>query len=111
MSDGFAINTGRLRGSGREFQRLGEQLGGRQGGLNAQLAGSPAVWGADEEGAAFGGQYQEITAKVQELITAMAEAFDTVGTNLGLNADHIDAAEEANTAQLNAILKQLESGT
>jgi hypothetical protein len=83
MSDGFAINTARLRGSGQEFQRLGEQLGGGQGELNARLAGSPGVWGADEEGAAFAGQYQEITAKVQELITAMTEAFDAVGTNPG----------------------------
>ncbi|MGH3387650.1 MAG: WXG100 family type VII secretion target [Actinomadura sp.] len=110
MSDGFAINSGELRGSGRELQRLAEQLSNRQGDLNAQVTGSSAVWGADEEGTAFGVAYQEIVGKVQELLGAMAEAFDTVGANLSLTADNFDAAEEANTAQLAAIMERLEAG-
>jgi hypothetical protein len=40
----------------------------------------------------------------------MAEAFDTVGANLTLAADNIDDAEEANSAQLAAIMERLEAG-
>ncbi len=107
MSDGFAIHTGNLRESGGQLQHLGEQFGGRQGGLNAQIIGSSAIWGADDEGAAFGEAYQELTAKVQELLGAMAEAFDTVGFNLGVVADNIDAADESVREQLAAIMDQL----
>jgi hypothetical protein len=37
----------------------------------------------------------------------MAEAFDTVGFNLGVVADNIDAADEAITAQLREIASQI----
>jgi uncharacterized protein YukE len=107
MPDGFAINTGELRGSGAQMQRLGGQFADRLSGVKAQIAGSSAIWGSDEEGAAFGEAYQEMTAKVGELFAAMAEAFDTVGFNLGVVADNIDAADDAITAQLMEIASQI----
>jgi uncharacterized protein YukE len=107
MPDGFAINTGELRGSGAQMQRLGGQFADHLSGVKARLAGSPAIWGADEEGAAFGEAYQEMTAKMGELLAAMAEAFDTVGFNLGVVADNIEAADDAVTAQLREIASQI----
>jgi uncharacterized protein YukE len=107
MPDGFAINTGELRGSGTQMQRLGGQFADHVSGVKAQIAGSSAIWGADEEGAVFGDAYQEMTAKAGELLDAMAAAFDTVGFNLGVVADNIDAADEAITAQLMEIASQI----
>jgi uncharacterized protein YukE len=107
MPDGFSINTGELRGSGTQLQRLGGQLADGLSGAKAQIAGSSAIWGADEEGAAFGEAYQEVSAKVGELLDALAEAFDTVGFNLGVVADNIDAADEAITEQLREIASQI----
>jgi uncharacterized protein YukE len=89
------------------MQHLGGQLSDRLGGLNTQITGSSAVWGADEEGAAFGQAYQEMAAKAGELLEALAEAFDTVGHNLGVVADNIDAADDAVIEQLNAIMDQI----
>ncbi|MBE1530620.1 WXG100 family type VII secretion target [Actinomadura algeriensis] len=95
MSDSFVISIQSLRESSSEFRQLGQQLSDGQGTLKSQVAGGPDVWGADEEGMAFGGAYQEVAAKMGELLGALAEAFDTVGHNLNVHADNVDAADEA----------------
>lgn len=107
MTGDIAVDVEQLRRSGGQLRRLGEEIAGRQGGWNADLRGSGAVWGADEEGAAFGRGYQDVTDVAGELFSALAEALDTVGTNLTVMADNLDAADQASQERFQAVLSKL----
>lgn len=108
MSNEFGVDVQGLRDAGMRMGQLGAQLAGRQGAINAQVAGSPAIWGADEEGAAFGSAYAEITSGFAELLDAMAGAIDVVGANLGVTADNFDAADAATAEGIAGIGRRLD---
>ncbi|GAA0553998.1 hypothetical protein [Actinomadura livida] len=107
MSDEFSVNVPGLRSAGTSMQQLGARLDGRQESLKSQVAGSSAIWGSDEEGSVFEGGYLEVTARLGELLGGLAEAFDTVGVNLGVSADNIAAADDATREQIHGIQQRL----
>ncbi|MER7672109.1 hypothetical protein ABTY61_27130 [Kitasatospora sp. NPDC096128] len=84
---GFALKPWELHGEGREFEKLGRELGKAVGALEKDLAALGAPWGADQPGSAFAAVYGPAHGELLGGLKALAGQVGKVGAGLHTMAE------------------------
>ncbi|MFE3874597.1 hypothetical protein ACFXPX_09370 [Kitasatospora sp. NPDC059146] len=84
---GFALKPWELHGEGREFEKLGRELGKAVGTLEKDLAALGAPWGADQPGSAFAAVYGPAHGELLGGLRALAGQVGQVGAGLHTMAE------------------------
>ncbi|MFD5463991.1 hypothetical protein ACFWIQ_14410 [Kitasatospora sp. NPDC127059] len=83
----FALKPWELHGEGREFEKLGRELGKAVGTLEKDLAALGTPWGADQPGSAFAAVYGPARGELLGGLTALADQVGGVGAGLHTMAE------------------------
>lgn len=99
MGDGFTVRPDQLRSAGAELAGVGTGLDGQTG----QLRGDASIWGADDEGSAFGSSYTEVASAAQEAMRALVAELGSVGERMTAMADDYDTLDGDSAGSLRSI--------
>ncbi|MBD0688779.1 hypothetical protein [Streptomyces sp. CBMA123] len=83
----FALKPWELHGEGREFEKLGRELGKAVGTLEKDLAALGTPWGTDQPGSAFAAVYGPAHGELLGGLKALAGQVGGVGTGLHTMAE------------------------
>jgi hypothetical protein len=86
-SAGFVIKPWELRGEGREFERIGRELGKAVGALEKGLAALGTPWGTDKPGGAFAAVYGPAHGELLGGLKGLAGGVGRVGAGLHAMAE------------------------
>ncbi|MFG3226454.1 hypothetical protein ACGF07_16940 [Kitasatospora sp. NPDC048194] len=81
-SSGFFLKPWELHGEGREFERIGGELGKAVGALEKGLAELGTPWGTDQPGSAFAAVYGPARGELLGGLKALAGGVGGVGAGL-----------------------------
>ncbi|MFJ8470465.1 hypothetical protein [Kitasatospora sp. NPDC094011] len=84
---GFVLKPWELHGEGREFEKLGRELGKAVGALEKDLAVLGTPWGADRPGGAFAAVYGPARGELLGGLRALAGQLGGVGAGLHTMAE------------------------
>ncbi|MGW2375068.1 MULTISPECIES: hypothetical protein [Kitasatospora] len=86
-SGGFVLKPWELHGEGREFEKLGRELGKAVGTLDKGLAALGTPWGTDQPGSAFAAVYGPAHGELLGGLRALAGQVGQVGAGLHAMAE------------------------
>ncbi|MGW3040688.1 hypothetical protein ACWC9T_11725 [Kitasatospora sp. NPDC001159] len=86
-SGGFVIKPWELRGEGREFEKIGRELGKAADALEEGLTALGTPWGADKAGSAFAAVYGPAHGELLGGLKGLAGGVGRVGAGLHAMAE------------------------
>ncbi|MER7750655.1 hypothetical protein [Kitasatospora sp. NPDC097643] len=89
----FVIKPWELHGEGREFERIGRELGKAVGALERGLGALGTPWGTDAPGSGFAAVYGHAHGELAAGLRGLAGRLGQVGTGLHTMAERVSDAD------------------
>jgi flagellin-like hook-associated protein FlgL len=106
MTQPLRVDLDHLRRSGARMMEHGRDLSDLADRLRTETAAGPR-WIGEHGGEAFTGTFAELAVAALTKLEQLADDLDVLGTNLGIMATELDAAEERTAATVEAVREGL----